>query len=188
MDITDVIVLASGGLDSSACLHFYQSAGFHVKALFVDYGQQAAAEESHAIQAITSHLKVPLVTIICSGLEPSHVGAIPGRNAFLLTCGLVHIGDASGIIALGIHAGTHYADCAPEFVQQMQTVFDTYTGGRCLIGAPFLDWHKQMIWDYSRTNGLPVEQTYSCELGLLQPCGLCLSCKDIEVLYACETI
>ncbi len=40
------------------------------------------------------------------------------------------------------------------------------------------------VWSYCKRLGVPVELTYSCEMGKDQPCGKCLSCKDLEKLYA----
>jgi 7-cyano-7-deazaguanine synthase len=65
----------------------------------------------------------------------------------------------------------------------MQSSFDLYTDGCIRIGVPFIKWNKRMIWDYCKTKKIPLEITYSCELGQDQPCGQCLSCKDLEALH-----
>jgi len=38
MTARKVLVLASGGIDSTACLFYYKELGHEIEALFVDYG------------------------------------------------------------------------------------------------------------------------------------------------------
>ena len=56
------------------------------------------------------------------------------------------------------------------------------TGGRVRVDAPFVRQSKVDLAIYCLLNRLPRELTYSCELGLDQPCGKCNSCKDLLVL------
>jgi 7-cyano-7-deazaguanine synthase len=180
----EALVLLSGGIDSTACLAFYQSQGFSVSALFVNYGQLSAQLEEDAASAICQHYSVPFQTTAFSGLRQRSGGYIPGRNAFLLYTALLAFRSDTGIISIGIHSGTTYQDCSEEFVKDLQSSFDLYTDGRICIGAPFLRWNKLEIWHYSQNVRVPLHMTYSCELGLPQPCGKCLSCKDVEALHA----
>lgn len=178
------LVLLSGGLDSSACAAFYLTQKFSVQALFVNYGQISAARECSAAAAICAHYGIPLEKLTCSGFSRWKGGYIPGRNAFLLYSALMAFRHATGIIAMGIHAGTSYQDCSERFTHDMQSSFDLYADGRIRIAAPFLRWSKRQILDYSKKHNVPVQLTYSCELGVRQPCGRCLSCKDLKALYA----
>jgi 7-cyano-7-deazaguanine synthase len=61
-------------------------------------------------------------------------------------------------------------------------VLDFYTYGKVVMAAPFVDWNKVDIAIYCVTEGLPMDLTYSCELGLDQPCGRCKSCIDLMTL------
>lgn len=174
----------SGGIDSTACLAFYLAQLFTVSTLFVDYGQISAKQESNAASSISNHYCVSLETIKVTGFREWSGGYIPGRNAFLLYTALLAFKQSTGLIGIGIHAGTTYQDCSEPFVQHMQASFDLYTDGRIRIGAPFLKWDKREIWDFCQSVKVPLELTYSCELGRNQPCGECLSCKDTETLHA----
>lgn len=181
-----VLVLLSGGIDSTACLDFYLSQNANVTALFLDYGQASASHEVVSAVRVAEHYRVALNLATIVGATPKTSGEVFGRNALLLHFALMEWGpSATGIIAIGIHAGTQYFDCSPSFTAVMQSVFDSYTGGRLLIGTPFLSWSKKDIWDYCRLHRVPLSQTYSCELGNSQPCGKCLSCRDLEILSAC---
>lgn len=181
---SNVLVLLSGGIDSTAVLAFYAERKCIVSCLFVDYGQASASKELTAAQQVTIHYDVPLRCITCAGIGGKESGLILGRNTFLLSMGLMEFGANCGIIATGIHAGTHYFDCSTRFVQAVSAIFDGYTDGRVKIGTPFLEWSKSEIWAFCRDRGVPVNLTYSCELGQEQPCGNCDSCKDLEALNA----
>jgi 7-cyano-7-deazaguanine synthase len=181
---TSAVVLLSGGLDSSAALHFALAQRWLVKSLHVDYGHPAAARERKAAKAVASTYAVELSLVDVKGLAIRAGGEISGRNALLAVLGLMTLGSRPGIIVLGLHAGTPYADSMPPFVRLMQTVFDTYRSGEVIALAPFLAWNKRDIWDYARGQGVDTSLTYSCELGLDQPCGQCKSCADLRALDA----
>jgi len=182
MNMSTTAVLLSGGIDSAACLAFYVACEHDVTALFIDYMHKSRHKESAAASAIARAFRVPLTHIACDGLRRDIPGITRGRNLFLLSTGLSAFPDDSGILAIGIHKGTGYRDCSSEFINSMQSVFDVCSQGAIQIGAPFLEWTKADIWDYCRRSDVPVELTYSCELGLPQPCGDCLSCGDLELL------
>jgi len=178
-----VLVLLSGGLDSLACVAHYRATGAEVSALFVEYGQRAQQQERRAVRRISDAISLDVDSVAIHGLA-SRGGVIPARNALLLSTALMYSGGDTGIIAIGIHAGTGYADCTPMFVTQMQGVFDTYTAGGAMVGAPFLDWRKHQVWEFLDLAGYPKDLTYSCERGGVQPCGTCLSCYDLRALNA----
>jgi 7-cyano-7-deazaguanine synthase len=183
-DSTNALILLSGGIDSTACVHFYLSQGLTVEALFIDYGQAAAAQEARAAAAIAAHYHVLLRTLTCKGASQKTAGLIPARNAFLIFAGLLELDSTSGLLALGIHAGTPYFDCSELFLEDAQTLVDGYADGRIRLAAPFLNWQKSQIWDYCLASQVPIDTTYSCELGRQQPCSQCMSCEDLRLLYA----
>jgi 7-cyano-7-deazaguanine synthase len=178
-----VRVLVSGGLDSLGCLMYYKDDSSRLDALFIDYGHPAREQELRAASEITAALQVPLNIITVQGIE-STTGFVNGRNGALLQLALMTLKPSNGLIAIGIHSGTTYPDCTKLFISRMQDVFDLYTGGRVRIDAPFLEWTKPLIWTYLLEKGAPVHLSYSCERGLATPCGICVSCKDLEALRA----
>jgi len=109
---------------------------------------------------------------------------LPGRNGLLIHTVTAALSPGSGVIALGIHAGTPYPDCSDRFVIAMQALLDVYSSGTLRLDAPFVLWQKRDVWSYARELGVPLELTYSCELGLEQPCGRCESCEDVSMLNA----
>ena len=178
-----VLVLASGGIDSTACIRFYLDQHEEVQALFVNYGQLSAKREQQAVLLISNYYKIPLRSIRCKGSLRKNGGLIHGRNAFLLYLALMEFPATHGFIAIGTHSGTPYYDCSTPFFSSSQKVFDIYTNGAIRIGIPFLNWKKPDILTFCKQRNVPIDLTYSCELGLNQPCGHCNSCLDLEAVH-----
>ena len=124
------LVLASGGIDSSTILWLCAEQGIMPNALFVDYGQAAAQSERAAVEGICRELGVPCRNVRYSGSKFC-AGEIRGRNAYLLHTALMEFPAQSGVVLLGIHAGTGYDDCTPEFIDAMQLSYEFHTGGHC---------------------------------------------------------
>lgn len=177
----EVLILLSGGIDSTACLHFYLELGRTPFGLFVDYGQRAAAREWKAVHDVASFYDVSAVRLQWEGIRLKNAGLISGRNAFLIIAALMEKPTPVSVIATGIHSGTGYADCTPEFMERMQAVLSMYQEAHVQLAAPFLEWSKADVIKYCLMRDVPVGLTYSCERGT-EPCGNCLSCKDRELL------
>ena len=178
------LVLLSGGIDSSACIDFYKRQKFKVSGLHINYGQSASAPESTASTAIAQYYNIPLKQLIISGSRKKEASEVLGRNAFFIFTALTELEINAGIIVLGIHSGTPYFDCSPIFISKIQEIIDGQLSGSIKISTPFIKWSKQDIWYYCKKYHVPIELTYSCERGGIQPCGTCMSCKDLEALLA----
>lgn len=172
------LVLVSGGVDSTACIHHYLSNGYDVKGFFVNFGQPSCAQEFESVKKITSYYDVEFSFSECNFPLDFNCGEIVGRNGFLVLTALVSNPDISGLLSLGIHSGLPYYDCTPAFVNDMNRVVEAYTNGRCKLDTPFLNWSKYQIYDYCKREDVPLSLTYSCESGGIEPCGRCLSCLD----------
>ena len=181
-DEASTLVLASGGLDSSALLAFAKQQSLNPIAFHIDYGQPSSMAECRAVTRITEELTIPLLAVRYCGSQLSQ-GEILGRNAFLLHTALLEFPSRSGLIMLAIHSGTDYADCSPEFVDLMQRSFDLHTGGAIDLAAPFVCWTKEQIANFAHDLGIVIDHTYSCEAANI-PCGECLSCIDRKLLTA----
>jgi 7-cyano-7-deazaguanine synthase len=179
----EVLILLSGGIDSAACLDFYVRMERPSCALFVDYGQAAAAQELHAACAVADYYGLPVKCLRVQGRMPKSSGLITGRNAFLVTVALMEKPASVSVIVLGIHAGSSYADCTGEFLDRMQALLDVHEE-RVHVAAPFLEWSKAEVLEYCLLKNVPIALTYSCENGSYPPCGKCLSCKDGKLVDA----
>ena len=181
---SETLILLSGGIDSTACLNFYLEEKHNVKAVLVNYGQVAFKKELVAVKAICNYFSVNYKIVTVKAKLPNKSGLVMGRNMFLLSTALVYGEVESGFISTGLHSGTNYSDCSEVFVDRMRSLFEIYTHGRLQIGTPFIKWSKGEIWRYCKMKKVPLELTYSCELGLKQPCTKCSSCKDLIKLNA----
>lgn len=174
------LALVSGGVDSSTLLWLCEEQNIAPEALFVDYGQAAAQAEREAVGRICETLSIPWRAVEYSG-SCFGGGEIRGRNAFLLHIALLEFPSRSGVVAIGIHAGTGYDDCSPEFIEDMQRSYQLHTGGGIAIAAPFLHWTKSQVYGLATLLGVPLAHTYSCEASN-SPCNRCRSCIDRHLL------
>lgn len=175
-------MLLSGGIDSAAIAHLLKSRGHPVRGIFVDYGQAAARNEEAAATRFANHIGMTLDKIVVGNRSGFGAGELVGRNAFLIAAAVFLGGIREGLLAIGVHAGTPYYDCTPDFVAHMKSLIEAQSNGTLTLIAPFQTWHKPEILAYFRNAGLPVEAAYSCESGTLPPCGSCASCRDREAL------
>jgi 7-cyano-7-deazaguanine synthase len=174
---TDVVVLMSGGIDSSALAKFCLGKGYATRGVFIDYGQAARDLEWRAVEAIASHLSMGVHRFECSG--PSFgAGELAGRNLFLVSAAIFLGQIQHGLVTIGVHAGTAYYDCSPQFIERLSVLIEEQSIGAVTLSAPFLHWQKSQILTYFQNAELPLETTYSCESGTLTPCGSCASCRD----------
>ena len=171
-------VLLSGGIDSASCTHVLKKQGFPVEALFVDFGQAAAPMEEAAAKRLCIKMDVPLETVSIQSDRRFGPGEINGRNAFLIFTALALRKQTRGPIVIGIHAGTPYFDCSEHFFHSVSSLVEECSSGNANLIAPFLTWSKSDVYEYFVASKLPVGDTYSCEVGALEPCGSCLSCID----------
>ena len=175
-------VLLSGGIDSAACAHLLRARGHDVGGFFVDYGQAAANPEECAAKSIASQIGIPLGVYRVLGGPYFTPGELIGRNAFLLLSAVLLAPNKSGLVAIGVHAGTTYYDCSFAFIEKMGRLISEHTDGTLQLLAPFLKWNKKDVFDYFAKSGIPLELTYSCEAGVVPPCGRCASCRDRRIL------
>jgi 7-cyano-7-deazaguanine synthase len=151
------VVLLSGGIDSSCCAAFYRQAGHEVSGVFVDYGQPVREREEQSAAAIARHYAIPLHLIRTAGPEQFSEGEIAGRNAFLVFAAFLCLPLQSGLMALGIHAGAPYYDCSEHFIVHLNALLSGYSDGKVSVAAPFLEWSKKAVFDFSHAAKVPVE-------------------------------
>jgi len=172
----------SGGLDSYACALLFKSQGLSVRAFFIDYGQAAAKHEKNSARQIASELDIPICEITVASDYAFGAGEVVGRNLFLISAAIFLGKVGNGILGIGIHAGTPYADCSNTFFTAANTAVSLQTNEQVSLIAPFLEWSKFQIFQYLQAQGASLDRTYSCESGTSPPCGSCASCRDREAL------
>lgn len=187
-----VVVLSSGGLDSSIMMSLFKKRGYQIFPLFIDYGQLAATVEWKACQRISRYLSLEpkrmdihdLGSVIPSGLTNQDLDIkekafLPTRNLLFLTLGAAYgYSKAAHVIAIGLLSNPIFPDQTSEFVQEAEKTISKALGIDVTILAPLITLDKIDTLRLARKYGLPIEYTYSCHSGNREPCGHCISCKE----------
>lgn len=197
-----VVVLLSGGLDSSTLLGWCVDKGYQVSPLSLFYGQTHKKELNHASEVcrwygLENRFKVatlPLGLLSGSSLlgqgpipeghyeaESMKSTVVPNRNMIFIA---LAVGYAQSIGASKVfyaaHSGDHaiYPDCRPEFVSRMQEAVFVSTGEEVSLEAPFLLLSKHMIVSEGTRLRVPLHLTWSCYKGKEFHCGKCGTCVE----------
>ena len=178
MEPKHIVILMSGGIDSTATIVVCQGTDARVSGVFIDYGQPAAKSEWQAARDVADHyhLKVRKLDIGITLL--SNRGEFFGRNALMILAAAGTVDSRPLIIATGIHALTEYYDTTPLFVKHIQRILNGYSGGTVTLNTPFLTQTKSDVIQFAKNSAIPFSLTYSCELQNAPSCGRCPSCLD----------
>lgn len=195
-----IVILHSGGLDSSCLLYYVRNLGFEPLALSFDYGQRHKRElyaaEAVAYEAKIPHyiLKIPALgelghssqTDLCIPVPEGHytdenmkITVVPNRNMILLAFAAAYaMANDAKLIGIANHAGDHaiYPDCRPDFVLGMQTILQETWG--ISLKAPFTHHTKSDIVLTGQPLMVPFHLTFSCYNGQIKHCGKCGTCVE----------
>jgi 7-cyano-7-deazaguanine synthase len=146
--MSNIVVLASGGLDSSVAAAIAKSEGHTLSFLTINYGQRHQTEiecakklagyfevKDHKViqldlrtfggSALTDHIPVPTDRTIQDRGQDIPVTYVPARNTIFLSLALAYaeISGASTItFGANIRDYSGYPDCRPEFIQAFAEV------------------------------------------------------------------
>lgn len=192
IDLLKIVVLSSGGVDSTVLMFLTKKEGHDVYPVHIDYGQLAEEREWVASRSVCKYLAVsdPVridvsgIRLVPSGLTDRNLDVVkhaflPTRNLLFVTLGAAYaysiLADA---VAIGILANPIFPDQTPEFIRSAESCISTALGRRIRILAPFISLDKRETLKLAEKYGLPIESTYYCHSGGKDPCGLCISCKE----------
>lgn len=207
------VVIASGGLDSSAVAYLLASQGTKVSLLSFDYGQRHRKELEYAAliaaQLKASHEVVDLSVLgrLLGGsalTDPTvavpdghytdatmRITVVPNRNTIMLSIAVgAAVAAEADAVAFGAHCGDHsvYPDCRPEFLEYFGWTTRIGNEGFLAEGfqllAPFLHRTKADIVSTAAALGVPFEQTWSCYKGGALHCGTCGTCTERREAFA----
>jgi 7-cyano-7-deazaguanine synthase len=181
-----MVLLFSGGLDSTVLLYDLINQGHYVQALCVDYGQSHRREMESAV-AITDKLNIRLET---TALDPAlFTGSlltgsdenviVPNRNAVLISlAGAVAVRDGLDYVAIACQAGDYalWPDCRPNFMEAMFNALSRCDPRQIKLLYPFVRKTKLDIVRLGYSLGVPFELTWTCYAGGESPCGTCVAC------------
>lgn len=190
-----IAVLMSGGIDSSLCAVMAAEAGVEVIPVFIDYGQLAAAREQETCRALCSAhgFREPVVVdlsgygkVIPSGLTRHELDInldafLPGRNLMMIVAAAgvaFSMGAASVAIGLLTEEVAIFPDQTQSFVRAAEAAVQAALGARVAILTPLAAYSKATVLRLADERRLGL--TYSCHAGGATPCGVCVSCREIE--------
>jgi len=198
-----VLLILSGGLDSSTLLFYLQDKGFEVQCLSIDYGQ-THVKEVIAAKMISAKAGVPFEIMSIPNLgsyldgsaltdpsikvphgdyreESMKSTIVPNRNMIFLSIAVGYaIGKGIHKVAYAAHSGDHfiYPDCRPEFIERMQNVFKFCHTEPIELIVPFMNLSKIEIVMIGNDLKVPFELTWTCYEGRNLPCGKCGACRE----------
>jgi 7-cyano-7-deazaguanine synthase len=197
-----IVLIHSGGLDSTVLLYHLRDRGDEVRGLSVDYGQRHR-RELDAAAGICRDLGVEQETADLRAIRPLLAGSaltgdidvpeghyadasmkltvVPNRNMILLSLGIARaVSLRCETVAYAAHAGDHpiYPDCRPEFVESMRQAAALCDWHPVRIETPFIDTTKADIVRRGAELGVPFERTWSCYRGGDRHCGRCGTCVE----------
>jgi 7-cyano-7-deazaguanine synthase len=200
------VVLLSGGLDSATVAAQAIADGYDLIALSLQYGQRhdreiLAAQQVAAHLGIQDHfiLSVDLaqwggsaltdaaIAVPQEGLQSGEIPItyVPGRNTVFIAIAL-SLAEAKGAqaIYLGINAVDYsgYPDCRPAYLSAFQQLAmlsskASLEGNAPSLIAPLVLDSKVDIVHRALAFGIPIELTWSCYQGDVDPCGRCDACR-----------
>lgn len=193
-----VVVLHSGGLDSSTLLYHLRNLSYEVLPLSIHYGQRhwkelnAAAEVCKVGGFKFNRVELPSLVNVMTGssqTDPSvavpeghyaednmAITVVPNRNMILLSIATAYaISQRAGWVAYAAHVGDHaqYYDCRQVFIDAMEIAIDLSDPNSPALLSPFAYWSKADIVRRAWRLEVPIAKTWSCYKGGEVHCGRC---------------
>lgn len=168
-----MLLLLSGGMDSTLCLHLHRAK--IVMAVGFDYGQPHVIELDYAARTASKY-GVPFQRVDLPTMPKVNDVVFAGRNAVFIAAA-VATAQANGLG--GVMIGCNYSDnarfpdCRPHFIDALSSAYKEAYG--VSVCAPLLTTSKVEVVRKARELALP--PTWTCYAPIEQhPCGACYAC------------
>lgn len=202
-----VVLILSGGLDSTVLGYRLRAADTRLTMLSFDYGQRHRRELDYArhtavkltgvhrvvdLSAISDLLAGSSLTDATVEVPDGHYSdlsmratVVPNRNAIMLDVAVAQaVVVKADAIAFGAHAGDHpvYPDCRPAFLDAYERMAllanEGFLNPQFTVLAPFIGLSKADIVSLGADLGVPFVDTWSCYKGGERHCGKCGTCVE----------
>lgn len=206
MTETDSVIIASGGLDSTALL-YYMIRCKNMTPLVVsfDYGQKHKKELEYLswhlghlliaperlIHVKINHrfLSSSLVSTEMDVFDSSNQNPstyVPNRNMIMLSVA-IGIAEDNGIGEVYYGAQRqdtyHYWDTNNSFLEKINSLLSVNDRTEITVKAPFIEMSKTEVVATAIKLGVDVSKTWSCYSGKDEPCGKCHTCIEREIAF-----
>ena len=179
-----IVVLFSGGLDSTTLAHLAQVDNKLHSLLFVSYGQAAGHKEYGAAidfaqrhRVKLEHKILPIHGLTLMNGDDLGPRVVAGRNLILLSIASNYAASVNATeIWYGATADDHeYYDCTPEFFAAASKLIKSDTG--IDVCAPLLYRSKQEVLLFALELGVDLDKVWYCyNPNGDEPCGTCGAC------------
>lgn len=187
-----IVVLMSGGIDSTTLCHLAMVPNRLHSVICFDYRQPAARQERWAVAtwADRAGVSTHYINVTIPGtqdhmaLGPGAAGIrmLPGRNMILLAhaCNYAAINGVGAVWYGATKDDRAYPDCRPDWVDAFNAM--TQDGCGVSVEAPYIDKTKADVVRAARALDVDLGATWSCYDPLEGvPCGGCHSCNERAV-------
>lgn len=198
-----IILIYSGGLDSTVLLYQLLAEGHTVYTLSVNYGQRHSKElissaeitKELRVQHEVADLRAISHLLAGSSLTSSNIAVpeghyaednmkatvVPNRNMILLALAAGWaISQKADAVAYAAHSGDHaiYPDCRTEFADAMRHAIGLADWHKVDLIRPFVEMTKADVVRRGAALGVPFAETWSCYKGQALHCGRCGTCVE----------
>ena len=199
-----VIVLTSGGIDSSVLFYWLLRNNFDPYPIYINYGQCCSNSEVNGLNTTLppeyrdriqyfnlnplyiSVSKPPIVkTNLWEKVITDEDLRLPYRNLVMLSLAAAHAESQNiskvfaGFIKVKQVVGD---DCSNHFFKSLNKIFKLY--GNIQVCLPFVNYKKEDVVSLGISLNVPLDFTYSCLVNPDSPCGACGNCIDRENAFS----
>lgn len=185
-----ILILASGGLDSTVLMYLYKKLGYEVHILYINHSNKNYESEINVLMNTCTKLKIPKEQIHLEhvSFNDSKSGTLIGNDSYnyyvemrnlVFISMAISVAEANGIEYIGVgliyNEDCRFADSTRDFLYKMDNLASSTTGASVL--APLINANKQQVVQMAKSLG--VTEWFTCfepsKDGV--PCGKCPACN-----------
>jgi 7-cyano-7-deazaguanine synthase len=192
-----VLLLTSGGLDSTTLAHRLLEQKCELVPLFFDYGQHCAEKEWQTVRAVLPQgthppERIDISQIFRGSNSRMIVEADPWSEAikdddlylpyrtllfFSVAAACAQTRELTDVYSGFINSNhAKELDCSATFLNQLDALATNV--GPVRFHMPFRTWSKEQVVLEAMRLGISVGTTFSCQLMSDTPCGACPNCVE----------
>jgi 7-cyano-7-deazaguanine synthase len=183
-----ILVLLSGGLDSTTLAYCLKKQGYSLECIYLDYEQGRHNAERECAIVIAKLLEAS-INVLETPLQRESLKMViskdkPDIESFVDVVNLCVIAEtfafSSNIdtIFLGIISDDNQIHPAlqSKFFRTIEKLGSLWMDRKIRVITPFLNEDKTSVLKIGMRIGVPFEKTWSCSMNINKHCGICYDC------------